>query len=84
MTTKRRRVTRGLAQRITPEAVAAFVAGDRMQLHRELRLKPWQESPLDAIGESPWPATSAGGSTWPESVQLAIELQQAAAGGRQA
>lgn len=48
---RQRRVQRdGL---VTPEAVEAFRAGDWIGLHRALRLKPWQASPLDATTDEP-------------------------------
>jgi hypothetical protein len=62
--------------RITPTAITAFRAGDRMTLHRELRLPPWQVSPLDADGDCPWSPTVAGGWTWPESVTLRAALRE--------
>jgi hypothetical protein len=44
---KRQRVGRNIgAHRITPAAVAAFLAGDYRALHHELNLRPWQTSPL--------------------------------------
>lgn len=55
---------------ITAAALAAFKAGDHLTLHRELRLPPWQASPLDAEGACPWRARSAGWQTWPDSVAL--------------
>lgn len=39
--TKRRKRVRGFTERITPEAVAAYQAGDWGALTRALRLKPW-------------------------------------------
>lgn len=46
MPTKRTHRARNQKQRITPEAVAAFRAGDYGRLHNALGLKPWEESPL--------------------------------------
>ena len=46
MPTKRRRKSREVVRRITPEAIAAWRAGDVWGLHRALALKPWQDSPL--------------------------------------
>jgi hypothetical protein len=71
---RRRHVER--AGRITPTAIAAFRAGDRMTLHRELRLPPGQVSPLDAHGDCPWSSSVAGGRTWPESVALRAALRE--------
>lgn len=74
MATLRRRKHVERAGRMTPEAVSAFEAGDRTTLHRLLRLPPWQVSPLDAVGECPWPDRSAGANTWPDSMALRAEL----------
>lgn len=46
MTTKRTRIARHQGVTITPEVVDAFRAGDYHRLHRALRLRPWQTSPL--------------------------------------
>lgn len=78
MPTKRRKFPRHAAARITPEAVAAFVARDDARLRRELRLPPWHASPLDAEGECPWPASAAGAQSWPAAVELRRQLQEAA------
>ncbi len=74
MPTMRHRVNRTQRVRVTPEAVAAFHAGDAMELHRLLRLKPWQASPLDAVGDCPYSANSAGGASWQDSVDLRAAL----------
>ena len=42
----KRRASKQLRHRITPEAVEAYRAGDYMQLHRALGLMPWECSPL--------------------------------------
>lgn len=62
---------------ITVEAVAAYRAGDWLGLHRALGLKPWQPSPLDAVGECPWNGNSAGATFWPLAVELRAELESA-------
>jgi len=54
---------------VTPQAVAAFKAGDWRALHQELRL-PWLPSLLDLAGDCPWPPGSAGEATWEPSVAL--------------
>ena len=77
MPTKRKRASRAMRTRITPDAIAAFKAGDHMRLHSILRLKPWEISPLDAEGESPWPETSAGGKSWGQAVELREEITNA-------
>lgn len=78
MPTKRKRKGRGLASRITPEAIAAWSAGDSVALKRALRLPPWQLSPLDAVGDCPWHGLTAGATTWPDSVALREELSRRA------
>lgn len=75
-TTKRKRRTER-SGRITPEAIAAFRAGDARALHRALRLPVFQVSPLYAVGKCPWPAGSGGGMTWADSVALRAELEAA-------
>ena len=64
--------------RITPAAVEAYRAGNRLELHRALNLPPWQPSPLDAVGACPWPPSTAGGRTWAKALELREELQCAA------
>jgi len=64
--------------RITPAAVEAYRAGNRLELHRALNLPPWQASPLDAVGACPWPERSAGALSWASSVRLREELRCAA------
>ncbi len=61
--------------RVTQEAVDAFRAGDSKTLGRLLRLPPWQESPLCATGDCPWPEGSGGAVTWADSVALRQELE---------
>ena len=55
MVTKRTPLARPAATRITSEAIELFRRRDWLGLHRELLLKPWQRSPLDAAG-GPRPA----------------------------
>lgn len=52
MATKRTRRPRG-RQGITPGALAAWRAGDKHALHRELAIKPWECSPFNADGPCP-------------------------------
>ena len=73
MPTKRQRVTRSLAARITPEAIAAWRAGRWGELQRALRLPPWHASPLDAVGDQP-AGNAAGATTWGEAARLRAEL----------
>lgn len=77
MPSKRQRTTRTFRQRVTDAAVAAYKAGDDLTLCRELRLPPWQISPLQVDGDCPWPAGTGGAMTWPDSVALRDELEPA-------
>ncbi len=63
--------------RITPEAVTAYRDGDVITLQRELRLPPWHPSPIDAVGQSPFPSSSAGARFWPAAVALREALEAA-------
>ena len=78
MSTIRRRTRNQQAGRITPEAVAAFVAGDHVTLKRALRLPPWQVSPLDADGACPYPPQTAAAATWADSLAMRNQLEAAA------
>ncbi|RLA18789.1 MAG: hypothetical protein DRQ56_06755 [Gammaproteobacteria bacterium] len=77
MPTKRCRVNRTQKTRITAEVVAAYRAGDETELHRLLRLPPWQISPLEAEGECPYSRNAAGNGTWQDSVDLREALENA-------
>ena len=81
MPTRRKRITRTPAEHITPGAVAAFVARDYATLHVELRMRPWEISPLDADGLCPYTKPCAGADSWKRAQQLrkAIEAQLTAA-----
>jgi hypothetical protein len=68
--TKRRRIPRAV--------IEAYKAGDNDTLCVLLDLKPWEISPLEAVGECPYPRTSAGGRSWPKAVALREELLAAA------
>lgn len=78
LATKRTRSARHLRARLTPEAVEHYRVGNAQALHLELRLAPWEASPLDAVGGCPWPAGTAGGSSWDQAVALRAELEAAA------
>ena len=67
--------------RITPDAIAAFEAGDGSALHLALGLGPWVPSPLEVHPDepSPWPAGSGGAEYWPLAVELRRELMAAGA-----
>jgi len=71
----RRANTRRAENAITPEAVAAYRAGDHLALHRALGLKPWQVSPLGAFGACPWHPGTGGGNSWPKAVELRSQLE---------
>jgi hypothetical protein len=43
----KRRLSKGKPHRITEDAVAAWLAGDSVLLHRALDLRPWDTSPFD-------------------------------------
>lgn len=72
MPTKRRKIA-PTRHDIRPEAIEAWRRGDWMELHRSLGLRPWECSPLDAIGEPPANGT-AYATSWPRAVELRREL----------
>jgi len=59
--------------RITPEAIAAWRAGNWMALQRALGLRPWQVNPLDA--DEPEPPHDRPGGPWRDSWPLARALR---------
>jgi len=77
MATTRKRLNRIPKNRISPEAVRAFNAGDVMALQWALRLSPWHVSPLEAVGDCPYPDYVAGGQTWAAVVALREALESA-------
>src|SRR5262245_17777023 len=60
--------------RITPEAIAAFRANDRMGLHLALGLKPWEMSPLE-VHRKPEPSRDSP-YPWVRSWWKAKRLRQ--------
>jgi hypothetical protein len=79
MPTKRTRTPRALGRRITPQAVAAFLADDHLGLERALGLPPWAANPLDADGPTP-PSGSTPGAwhdSWAEAWALREALEEA-------
>ncbi len=76
MPTKRLKRMRPLAAKITPAAVAAYKAGDRGDLHDQLRLKPWQASPLDVEGPCPYSPPYVIAATWPHIQALRAALEE--------
>ena len=61
--------------RITAEMIKAFNDDDDDRLRSLLRLKPWEESPLDAVGECPYPPTTMGALSWPKAKALRKQLE---------
>ncbi len=78
MPTKRTPIRRGARTRITPEAVAAYQAGDGAALHGLLGLKPWEASPLDAkTWKCPYDDDStAYAGSWQQARELRGQLEQ--------
>jgi hypothetical protein len=64
-----------MRHRITPEAVDAYCRGDRDALFFALKLKPWDQSPLDIDADPGDPADGAG--PWEASAEKAWQLRQA-------
>jgi hypothetical protein len=61
--------------RITPEMIKAFNDDDDDRLISLLRLKPWEVSPLEAVGECPYPPGTCGALSWPQARALRNELE---------
>jgi hypothetical protein len=78
--TKRTKIRREPRQRVTPEAVEAFAAGDWSALHRALGLRPWQESPLHALTPEPpdWMTSEFYREDWKHAYVLRVALEAAA------
>jgi len=83
----KRRLGKAREHRITPEAVAAFMAGDFTRLHRALGLKPWEPSPLPrdieplGVDEGPGPQNrTSWAEAWPKVQELQRVLIEAAGG----
>ena len=76
MPTKRAKRVRPLAAKITPAAVAAYQAGDWSELHDQLRLKPWQASPLDVAGPCRLHSSFVMAQSWPEIQALRAALEE--------
>lgn len=79
MPTKRARVPRTYAPKLPDEAIVAFRAADWLALHRALRLKPWEPSPLEASGPCPWSPTSAAALAWDKVREMRLALEAACA-----
>ena len=84
----KRRGAKARPHRITPDAIAAFLAADFVALHRALDLALYEPSPLpqsvEALGVDPDNPPRADGTAWaeawPKVVALQRELIKAAAG----
>jgi hypothetical protein len=74
MPTKRTRKPRHLRVRVTDAAREHFAAGDWMALHRELQLKPWEESPLDVDEHETAEGRPANADTLEQAKALRAEL----------
>ena len=76
----KRRSSKAMKHRITPDAIEAFIAGDYLALHRALGLAPWEPSPLPAasiaLGVDPDDPPPMDGTAWALSWPLAVELQR--------
>jgi hypothetical protein len=72
-TNRRRRARPAAATRITAGAIAAWKAGDYMDLHRALALRPWEPSPLDVNPERP---PQPDGRMWTAAWPLVAELRR--------
>lgn len=76
----KRRVAKTHSHRITPEAIAAFRAGDHTALNRALGIRPWETCPLDAY-PGPCPSRCKNDpyrvADWRQAQQLRRELERA-------
>jgi len=78
MATKRTPIKRDLRQRITHEAVKAYLDEDDGELCRLLGLTPWKISPLDAVGPCVYSGGTGRAMSWPQAAALREELRKAA------
>ena len=78
MPVKRRR-SKARTMTLTPEAFAAFDAGDEHSLRRALGLPPWHASPLDndLAGPPPYAAGTCWATTRPRALELRREILRA-------
>lgn len=78
----KRRVSKHKENRITPEAIEAFRAGDRLELRRALGLAPWEESPLDVDADTPcaYSAMTGAALSHAKILDLRAELLKATKG----
>lgn len=78
MPTRRTPIKRAQRSRVTPAAVQAFIAEDDDALRELLGLKPWEISPLKAVGQCPFASSSMGARSWPRAQMLREQLEAAA------
>jgi hypothetical protein len=77
----KRRASKQLRHRITPEAIAAYRAGDYMRLHRALGLMPWECSPLPeavhglGVNQGPRPSCWDDWHGYEQAQELQRELE---------
>lgn len=79
MATKRTPLHRDIKRRITPAAIDAFTAGDRLGLYNALNLKPWQPNPFECDGPEPpaWAKGTAWAADWPMMWKIRQDLEAA-------
>ncbi|WP_167458632.1 hypothetical protein [Mesorhizobium kowhaii] len=79
MATKRTPLRRDIKRWISPAAIDAFKAGDRMGLYHALALKPWQPNPLEVDGPEPpeWGSGTAWVADWPMMWEIRQDLEAA-------
>lgn len=65
---RKRPFTRRQLPHITEEALAAYQIGDYLALHRALKLKPWEPSPL-SLADSPLGVDQGSPPEWMTSRQ---------------
>ena len=75
----KRRASKHRDHSVTATAVSAYRAGDWIELHRALGLKPWHSSPLDVAGDPPTNLSGAQFERWTLATDLRAELEQASA-----
>jgi hypothetical protein len=61
-------------RRYSREVLEAFLNEDEEELDRLLGLRPWEVSPLRAIGPCPYQPTTMGFETWPKAQALRAQL----------
>lgn len=85
MPTNRKRIDRTPVQRLTPQVIAAWQAGDMGEVNRLLGTKPWQVPIHYATADRPpdWSDGSPWAESWPRARELHVALiEQAGKPGR--